>query len=932
MGTPRDYYADLELPASADVQEIKKQFRKLALKYHPDRNPGREQEVNVQFQIIQHAHEVLSDPEEKRKYDATRSRSRYPGASGVKGNPWSNAGDQFPPPPRRNQPPRTNATPSGAQRWQNRFSQGVPPTAKQYTAADQEAKKNAARAFENMRKGPPKAPPKPAEQPRARSPPPPPPRTESARQRAQASFGARRTGYHPRSATHGDEPPVTSNNYTSRQAPERVAQDGPNVGRPVPEPMPDPLSQFRDDFDLRQSTPYSKHGGEKTNPFDGVPLGRAKSTRDPPRHDPPTPEFATPTKQRSFSVPKEKHAEEPASGFEAPTEAPAPPPKIPMNTRPKAPLKKARSIPKPPFTTAVPDIPAAQPPQASPFETPSKPQTSTPGGPSMYETPLCSHVNHSPASFSNCSMCRTYNTHDVRPVHTDSHQDDAARHSHFNRGPSFDPSPSGGQDSPLQLTPFERQQQKFLAKLIQNAASGGSAEKRKHTDQKHGHSIPTNFANDNVSISFSFPVNDDTFARTSPDHHAFSRSSTDDINTSFVNDQDPDSWQFSAGGSEQGSPTKSRPQSANRTGRRSPNKRPTINRTDTASVPSSLPSESGKSEPAFDPDGWSNEFGPHTFVPQPSQSKSASPSRSMRGNPKKPKSVKTPGKATVVDDSSSDEEELPWRGRNVQGAPVAAESPQAMDIDSPPAAQETPTPTAAPASAPTLDPASVPLPFNPTELRNGARNINVEPSRPEWRPGNVNSEPKPPQSPSKEFNANAVGSEDSEEFLAGFSDLKNVAPFARQDTGLRSFTDLKDTLPFESKPSAKLPIKFAEAPQLVFPTAPVAPHLPTPVALNGMKPNMASWEKYVNEFENYLQQWDEFNGKVVDHFATRKANIANTRKSNGYSFLEARNDGDVQEYFNWLQQDGVVRKRWSAACEEHEQRFREFMAFRLKMK
>ncbi|KAK7431481.1 hypothetical protein QQZ08_001971 [Neonectria magnoliae] len=808
MGTPRDYYADLELPASADVQEIKKQFRKLALKYHPDRNPGREQEVNVQFQIIQHAHEVLSDPEEKRKYDATRSRSRYPGSSGVKGNPWANAGDQFPPPPRRSQQTRPTATPSGAQRWQNRFSQGVPPTARQYTTADQEAKKNAARAFENMRKGPPKAAPKAAEQPRARSPPPPPPRTESARQRAQASFGARRTGYHPRSATHGDEPPVTSSNYTTRQAPERFAQDNPNTGRPTPEPMTDPLSQFRDDSDPRQSTPYSKHGGEKTNPFDGVPLGRAKSTRDPPRHDPPTPEFATPTKQRSFSVPKDKHAEESTSGFKAPSEAPVPPPKVPMDARPKAPLKKTRTVPKPPVTTATSDTPATEPPKASPFETPSKPQTSTPGGPSI----------------------------------------------------------------------------------------------------------------------FSFPVNDDTFARTSPDHHTFSRSGTDDINTSFANDQDADSWQFSAGGSEQGSPTKSRPQSTSRTGHRSPNKRPTIHRTDTSSVPS----EFGMSEPAFNPDGWSNEFGPHTFVPQPPQSKSASPSRSMRGNSKKPKSVKTPGKATVVDDSSSDEEELPWRGRNAQGAPVAAESPQAMDIDSPPVNQATPTPAPAPAPAP--EPASVPLSFNPTELPNGARNINVEPSRPEWRPGNVNGEPKPVQSPTKEFSANAVGSEDSEEFLAGFSDLKNVAPFARQDIGLRSLTDLKDTLPFDSKPSAKLPIKFAKAPPLVFPAAPVAPRLPPPVTLNGMKPNQASWEKYVSEFENYLQQWDEFNGKVVDHFSTRKTNIANTRKNNGYSFLEARNDGDVQEYFNWLQQDGVVRERWSAACAEHEQRFREFMAFRMKMK
>ncbi|KAF4450130.1 hypothetical protein FALBO_16540 [Fusarium albosuccineum] len=81
MGTPRDYYADLDLPPSADAAEIRKQYRKLALKYHPDRNPGREQEVNTQFQVIQSAHEVLSDPNQKAKYDASRARNKYPAAS-----------------------------------------------------------------------------------------------------------------------------------------------------------------------------------------------------------------------------------------------------------------------------------------------------------------------------------------------------------------------------------------------------------------------------------------------------------------------------------------------------------------------------------------------------------------------------------------------------------------------------------------------------------------------------------------------------------------------------------------------------------------------------------------------------------------------------------------------------------------------------------
>ncbi|OCL00169.1 heat shock protein DnaJ, partial [Cenococcum geophilum 1.58] len=65
----RDYYADLEVPQNADTEDIRKQFRKLAFKYHPDRNPGREEDVVSKFQAIQAAHEILGDPELRAKYD-----------------------------------------------------------------------------------------------------------------------------------------------------------------------------------------------------------------------------------------------------------------------------------------------------------------------------------------------------------------------------------------------------------------------------------------------------------------------------------------------------------------------------------------------------------------------------------------------------------------------------------------------------------------------------------------------------------------------------------------------------------------------------------------------------------------------------------------------------------------------------------------------
>ncbi|KAH0556919.1 hypothetical protein GP486_005295, partial [Trichoglossum hirsutum] len=75
----RDYYQDLEVKPGADTNEIKKQFKKLALKYHPDRNPGHETEFISKFQAINVAHEVLSDPALRAKYDADRQKAGYRG-------------------------------------------------------------------------------------------------------------------------------------------------------------------------------------------------------------------------------------------------------------------------------------------------------------------------------------------------------------------------------------------------------------------------------------------------------------------------------------------------------------------------------------------------------------------------------------------------------------------------------------------------------------------------------------------------------------------------------------------------------------------------------------------------------------------------------------------------------------------------------------
>ncbi|CAM1342359.1 DnaJ C-terminal domain-containing protein [Tenacibaculum amylolyticum] len=63
-----DYYKVLEIDKTANEAQIKKAYRKLARKYHPDVNPN-DEEAKKKFQQINEANEVLSDPEKRKKYD-----------------------------------------------------------------------------------------------------------------------------------------------------------------------------------------------------------------------------------------------------------------------------------------------------------------------------------------------------------------------------------------------------------------------------------------------------------------------------------------------------------------------------------------------------------------------------------------------------------------------------------------------------------------------------------------------------------------------------------------------------------------------------------------------------------------------------------------------------------------------------------------------
>jgi DnaJ-class molecular chaperone len=65
----RDFYAILGVPRDADANALKKAYRALAMRWHPDKNPGNVEEAQAKFQEISEAYETLNDPQKREVYD-----------------------------------------------------------------------------------------------------------------------------------------------------------------------------------------------------------------------------------------------------------------------------------------------------------------------------------------------------------------------------------------------------------------------------------------------------------------------------------------------------------------------------------------------------------------------------------------------------------------------------------------------------------------------------------------------------------------------------------------------------------------------------------------------------------------------------------------------------------------------------------------------
>jgi DnaJ-class molecular chaperone len=95
MAEKRDYYEVLGVSKNASDDEIKKAYRKLAVKYHPDKNPG-DKEAEAKFKEINEAHDVLSDKQKRARYDQF-GHAGVGGAAGgaYSGNPFAGGNFNF---------------------------------------------------------------------------------------------------------------------------------------------------------------------------------------------------------------------------------------------------------------------------------------------------------------------------------------------------------------------------------------------------------------------------------------------------------------------------------------------------------------------------------------------------------------------------------------------------------------------------------------------------------------------------------------------------------------------------------------------------------------------------------------------------------------------------------------------------------------------
>ncbi|KAL8927807.1 MAG: hypothetical protein Q9208_002223 [Pyrenodesmia sp. 3 TL-2023] len=924
----RDYYADLELPPSAEAAEIKKQFKKLALKYHPDRNPGRELEFNSKFQAIQSAHEVLTDTQQRAKYDADRIRNGllHTYTSPVRPQPPPRAAaSNFPPPPRRT--PQASTTTNfphppatGANRYTNHMRPD-PATAPKSYAEESRARANAFKAWEQMRHGqpvPPQArpvPPRPTKtaafQPGREAgshPPKDPPQRPTWDQTKEPVSGfpkmarsnttrvPKNGGFAPGFST-GDEPPArNSSAYSSMSHGER-----PDISRSKPDAHlapPPPLSQRPTPKhpDLRKplrphsatdnpfasseriSTPYATSGGEKTY-FTSTGLPRSATSRD-----------GLASGDIHDSEPTERNS---------------------SHTRP------ASTTTQRAHRSASPKLKSPRPVSISSVSSSSSDENLREGVEQLYTSTEKTHDAHG----------RSQNGH-LRPAYkpfvTTDNIDAADRANPAGGNPAStqrvhatasDVDPSLTEGFMAHRMKHEAERTQGLMESINSASrpkeAGQSQQRPLHRPKSwHDKYEPKRQvqAKDNMGrpATGKFPDKPSMYDYSAFDQSLFSPSARKWY----------EQWPF--GGSRL-SATSSCPREYFEPpprninigrGRTSPTKRTTspLKTAHPALSEGQAPIPNGdhqvnrpppKSSPqeSYSPDKWAPYFKPGTlrWPPPPPPGGAARPisrkrpktpsrreSRSVFKRPAIPKPAKVvPAVGDTGDEASSSNAESLNSSRS-SGAGSA------MDLDT----NSTPPFIGKPASSGS----------------HVASDLTV-----------TNS-----VAPRKPVPAAVTGpgegqARDGDKLNLG--NFKGVAPFAPNQQGIQDLNDLTTALPFQSRPSTKSP--SASAPQpLQLPSPPKAPAAPEQLTTQ-------AWERYGLAMRAYMKEWNAYNRKMLNHFNERLATTETM--SLKPEWMTAVGDGGYQKYMRGVEDDFRVREHWDVSWDRHRECMKTLGAVREKL-
>ncbi|OXV11379.1 hypothetical protein Egran_00864 [Elaphomyces granulatus] len=920
----RDYYADLGLKIGAIPDEIKKQFKKLALKYHPDRNPGKEAEFITKFQLIQAAHEVLSDPQQRMKYDTERLRAGYGKLYGPSQNPLrrsstsnypSSAAKTSKPFPQR---PPQQATPSaGAQRYAN-YAKASP----QKMFDEGQTRADAFRGFQGMKPGwskfdpftgmpsshqadktaPNSMPPGQAQRPQSaydhyRNPPPQP---SSGPSRSQST--RKKHGFAPGNPI-ADEPMArTYSNMSHRsQANPSPPFDGIHSSKTKTsaEPFSSSQAYYREEFIIpefeRQSSQYATTGGEKTY-FSSAGLGHSASVRvspgsprSRPRTNPPSPK-SPPSGRHHSASPKLKADRN--YGFPSSTSSSDLDEDI---VKPKA-TPKSRIRPHNKYS----DFYSAQDWNPGPGE-------DSLAYPNMYFPYYLRRRS--------CFIPRPHSSlYDYVDLHTDNeycqgHDSDSAAHP--NRS-------------------YRRYYQPETATQ----------------SQYEGHGDPAKFHDKGFS-KHSSHLFDGPMAGKTPLNGEFKSKSHDNLNKSFSASY----WQATFDRSDPFAKAPLNKDQSSRS-RTSPNRDRSHGSTEQSkAVPmTESRSEQPQMQAKHSTNGWTHLKDASWRAPHsegPPQQANSRRTRSPK-NPANPTAKPTviPQPASVTTEAQEEEITI---GNKTDGtfATEPSNDPEAMEIDEP--VSNSASEPAVAGSNPSVE----------------SRHVPGEPSRPEWQPsmmgGQDTQKPDSAHLPTKHepappsLNGNKTNGIGGQDGLFDLNNMSNVAPFtATNSNGIVDLGDIHANLPFESRSSNQNGIRHSARPREHQPPNPPKrprqpPLAPVPGSHQLVLPRKA-WDRYVSEFNTYMREWNDFNKRIIQHFNARQEavetglsprwisavgdsnrividtgdgrpdpGIASDQVNSDDSLVPGRAAGGFTAYFRAVEEDMRAQTHWHCAWELHRE-------------